>query len=183
MRLTLNGCACWVFAAGFLAAGIALIVWGRQWAPGADAAATVFRTDRSCTAPLSAVTPPGECTVVAATVVFAGYSVSNSFTRTHTRTPYVYLRFADGRTESNDLVGADGGFFADVVRPGAPARVQLFRGTLVRVASGRAVAETNSAPDGTAQAVSAMPWLGAVLVIIAALFGYGGIRDGKRRAS
>ena len=180
MRLTLNGCACAVFAAGFLAVGIALIVFGRQLGPHDDAAAKVFRTDPSCTAPLGAATPPGACTVVAATVVVAGERASNAFTRVRTSTPYVYLRFADGRTESDDLEGGDGRFFADTVRPGAPARVQFFRGALVRVAAAGAVAKTLAAPDVSAQADSEMPWVGALLIVIAALFAYGGIRSSAR---
>jgi hypothetical protein len=177
VRLTLNGCACFVFAAGFLAVGVALMVSGRQLAPGDNAAAKVFRTDRSCTAPLTVVTPPGECTVVAATVIIAGERVSNAFTRVRSHTPYVYLRFADGRTQSEDLDGGDGSFFAMDVRPGAPARAQFFRGVLVRVASGNVVAETFSAPDVSAQAVFEMPWVGAVLIVIAGLFAFGGIRS------
>jgi hypothetical protein len=180
MRLTLNGCACAVFAAAFLAVGIMFIVFGRQLAPRDNAAAQVFRTDPSCTAPLTVAAPPGECTVVAATVLVARMRMSNSMGRTRGRTPYVYLHFADGSAHSDDLVGSDGRDFVESVRSGALARAQLFRGTLVRVTSGRSSAETISAPDYSATTDSQMPWVGAVLIAIAALFGYGGFRATRR---
>jgi hypothetical protein len=180
MRLTLNGCACFVFAAGLLALGIAFIVFGRQLAPGDTAAARAFRTDPSCTAPLSAVAPPGDCTVVTATVLVAAIRMGNSLGRTRNRAPYVYLRFADGSAQTDDLVGSDGRDFVASVRSGAPARAQLFRGKFVRVASGSSAAETISAPDFSAATDSEMPWVGAVLIAIAALFAFFGFRGARR---
>src|ERR1700681_235534 len=129
MRLTLNGCACFVFAVGLLALGIGFVVFGRQLAPGDTVAAKAFRTDPSCTAPLSAIVPPGDCTVVDATVLVAAVRMGNSLGRTRSRTAYVYLHFADGSAHSDDLVGSDGRDFVQSVHSGAPARAQLFRGT------------------------------------------------------
>ena len=180
MRLTLNGCACFVFAVGLLALGIAFIVFGRQLAPADTVAAQAFRTDPSCTAPLSAVVPPGNCTVVAATVLVAVMRVGNAMGRTRSRTPYVYLHFADGSTLSDDLEGSDGRDFVQSVHSGAPARAQLFRGKLVRVASGRSTAETISAPDVSAATDAEMPWVGAVLIAVASLFAFAGLRGARR---
>ena len=179
MRLTLNGFACAVFAAGLLALGIMFIVFGRELAPRDNAAANAFRADPSCRAELTTVPPPGECTVVAGTVLVAEMR-AGGFGRTRSRTPYVYLRFADGSAHSDDLVGSDGRDFVESVRSGAPARAQLFRGTLVRVASGNSAAETLSAPDVSATADSEMPWVGAVLIAIASLFVFGGLRSARR---
>jgi hypothetical protein len=173
----LNGCACFVFALGFLAFGITSIVFGRQQSPDANADATIFRTDPSCAVLTSAVASKGACTVVDATVIVAGKRDNHHFTRVPSYTPYVFLRFADGTTRTEDLDGRDGDWFGDTVRPGAPARVLFFRGTLVRVVSGKTSAETISAPDTTATAVSQMPWLGVVLIVIGGLFAFGGVRS------
>jgi hypothetical protein len=185
----LNGCASLVFAAGFLAVGIGFIAAGRQLGPQDRVTAQVFRTDPSCGASLVAVAravaasgnsttagPRGNCTVVAATVLAAVNRRNNSFTRTPSYTPVVYLRFPDGTTHDDTLDGLDGRSFVDTVRTGALARAQLFRGTLVRVASGTSTAETTSAPDVNAATDSQMPWVGAGLVVIAGLLTFFGVR-------
>ncbi len=172
-----------MFAIGLLALGIGFIVSGRQLAPNETADAKVFRTDPSCTAPLtSAVAAKGDCTVVTAAFVVPGVRRGGGMSRTPSETPYVYVRFADGTSQTDDLEGSDGRWFASSVRPGSPARVQLFRGKLVRVASGNSVAETISAPDVSATTVSQMPWVGGVLIAIAALFALGGVRSMRRPA-
>jgi hypothetical protein len=164
-----------VVALGLLAIGIMFIASGRQLAPRDRAAAEVFRTDPSCTAALSADAPPGACEVVAAQVLVAEMRMSG-FSRTRSKTPYVYLRFADGTFRNGDLDGSDGRDFVESVKSGAPARAQLFRGTLVRVASGNASAETDAAPDISAAADSEMPWVGGALIAIAALFAFASAR-------
>ena len=168
-----------VVALGLLAIGIMFIASGRQLAPRDRAAAEVFRTDPSCTAPLSADVPPGACNVVTAQVLVAAMR-TGSFARTRSKTPYVYLRFADGTYQTADLDGSDGRDFVASVKSGAPARAQLFRGTLVRVASGNASAETDAAPDISAAVDSEMPWVGAVLIAIAAVFGFAAVRAARR---
>jgi hypothetical protein len=167
-----------VVALGLLAFGIMFIAFGRQLAPRDRAAAEAFRTDRSCTAPLSGAAPPGDCTVVAAQVLVAAMR-TGGFGRTRSRTPYVYLRFADGTFRSGDLDGSDGRNFVETVKSGAPARAQLFRGTLVRIASGNASAETDAAPDVSAAADSQMPWVGGALIVIAALFAFAAMRAAR----
>jgi hypothetical protein len=164
-----------VVALGLLAIGIMFIASGRQLAPRDRAAAEVFRTDPSCTALLSADVPPGACRVVAAEVLVAEVRMGG-FGRTRSKTPYVYLRFADGTFRSGDLDGSDGRDFVESVKPGAPARAQLFRGTLVRVASGNAAAETDAAPDISAAVDSEMPWVGGGLIAIAAVFVFASAR-------
>jgi hypothetical protein len=173
--LSLNGCASLVFAVGLLALGIMFMVSGRELAPGDRAAAQAFRTDRSCTASLSADAPPGNCTVVAAKTLFTAMRTGSSG-RIRSRTPYVYVRLADGTSYTDDLDGSDGRYFAESVKPGAAARVQFFRGKLVRVASGGSSAETISAPDVSATTDSQMPWVGAGLIVIAALFAFAATR-------
>jgi hypothetical protein len=179
VRLTLNGCACFVFAVGLFALGVGFMVAGKQLAPRDAAAAKAFRNDPSCAAPLTTVAPPGDCTVVAATVLVAEMRMG-PWGRPPSRTPYVYLHFADGSAHSDDLQGSDGRYFVESVRSGAAARAQLFRGQLVRVASGNATAETVSAPDVSAATDSEMPWAGAVLIAIAALFAFFGFRGARR---
>jgi hypothetical protein len=179
VRLTLNGCACLVFAIGFFALGVGFVISGNQLAPRDGAAANAFRTDPSCTAALTAAAPPGDCTVVTATVLVAEMRMG-PWGRPPSRTPYAYLRFADGSMHSDDLDGSDGRDFVESVRSGAPARAQLFRGKLVRVASGSSSAETVSAPDVSATADSEMPWVGTVLIAIAALFAFFGLRGARR---
>jgi hypothetical protein len=164
-----------VVALGLLAIGIMFIASGRQLAPRDRAAAQVFRTDPSCTAPLSSGAPSGACKVVAAQVLVAAMRTAG-FGRTRSKTPYVYLRFADGTFGSGDLDGSDGRDFVESVKSGAPARAQLFRGTLVRVASGNASAETDAAPDISAAADSQMPWFGGGLIAVAALFAFASAR-------
>jgi len=177
--LRLNACAMVVLALGLLAFGVMFIASGLQLAPRDRAAAEAFRTDRSCTAPLSAPAPPGNCTVVAAQVLVAAMR-SGSSGRTRSKTPYVYLRFGDGTFRSDDLDGSDGRDFVESVKSGAPARAQLFRGMLVRVSSGNASAETESAPDVAAATDSQMPWLGGGLILAAALFAFAAVRAARR---
>ncbi|HWT06864.1 MAG TPA: hypothetical protein VN224_13965 [Xanthomonadales bacterium] len=167
----MNGCAMVVVALGLLALGMMFIVSGLQLAPRDRAAAAVFRTDPSCTAPLSADPPPGECTVVVAQVLVAAMR-TGSAGRPPSKTPYVYLRLADGTFQTGDLIGSDGRNFVETVNSGAPARAQRFRGKLARVASGNSSAETDSAPDVSAAADSQMPWAGGALIVIAALFAF-----------
>ncbi|MEA2785924.1 MAG: hypothetical protein QOF71_2028 [Candidatus Eremiobacteraeota bacterium] len=171
-----------VLALLFLGVGVMFIASGRQLAPRDRAAAEVFRTDPSCTAPLSADARPGACKVVAAQVLVAEMRIAGGFSRTRSRTPYVYLRFADGTFRNGDLDGSDGRNFVASVKSGAPARAQLFRGTLVRVASGNASAETDEAPDISAAADSEMPWVGGGLIAIAALFVFASVRALRRVA-
>lgn len=174
------GCSYVIVAVGLIALGIMFVVFGRQLAPQDSEAAQVFRTDPSCTAALSAVVRPGACNVVDATVLVAAMRRGGGMSRTPSYTPYVYVRLADGTTQHDDLDGSAGRVFVSFVRSGAPARAQLFRGTLARVASGDNLAETESAPDVTATSDSEMPWVGAVLIAIAALFVFGGLRAGRR---
>ena len=162
-------------ALGLLAIGIMFVVSGRQLAPRDRAAAQVFRTDPSCTAPLSFDVPPGACKVVAAQVLVAEMRLGG-FARTRSKTPYVYLRFADGTFRNGDLDGSDGRYFVESVKSGARARAQLFRGALVRVASGNASAETDEAPDISAAADSQMPWFGGALIAVAVLFAFASAR-------
>jgi len=176
------GCSYVIVAVGLIALGIMFIVAGRQLAPQDNEAAQVFRTDPSCTASLTAVVRPGACTIVDATVLVAATRRGGGMTRTPSYTPYVYVRLADGTTQHDDLDGSAGDVFADSVHSGARARAQLFRGTLVRVLSGDDAAETISAPDVSLTSDSEMPWVGAVLIGIAALFVYGGLRVGRRAA-
>lgn len=150
---------------------------GLQLAPRDRAAAQAFRTDRSCAVPLSGNPPPGDCTVVAAKVLVAEMRTGGSG-RTRSRAPYVYLRLADGSFQTDDLDGSDGRDFVESVNSGAPARAQLFRGKLVRVASGNSSAETISAPDVSAATDSQMPWVGGGLIVIAALFVFAAVRRG-----
>lgn len=164
-----------VVAFGLLAIGAMFIASGRQLAPRDRAAAYVFRTDPSCTAPLSADVRPGACMAVSAQVLVAEMRMSG-FSRTRGKTPYVYLRFADGTFGNGDLDGSDGRNFVESVKSGAPVRAQLFRGTLVRVASGNASAETDAAPDISAAADSQMPWVGGGVIAVAALFAFASVR-------
>ena len=180
--MRLNGCAMVVVALGLLAFGMMLIASGLQLAPRDRAAAQAFRTDPSCTAPLSGGSPPGDCTVVVAQVLVAAMRTGSSG-RPPSKTPYVSLRLADGTFQTADLDGSDGRNFVETVNSGAPARAQLFRGKLVRVASGNSSAETDSAPDVAAATDSQMPWAGGGLIVIAALFAFAAVRAARRAST
>lgn len=168
-----------VLALLFLAVGMMFISSGIQLAPRDRAAADTFRTDRSCVASLDADAPPGACRVVAAQVLVAAMR-TGGFSRTRSKTPYVSVRFSDGTTQTADLDGSAGRDFVETVDSGAPARAQLFRGTLVRVVSGKSSAETDAAPDISATADSEMPWVGAVLIAVAAIFAFFAVRAARR---
>lgn len=174
------GCSYVIVAVGLITLGIMFVVFGRQLAPQDNEAAQVFRTDRSCTASLTSTAPPGACTVVNATVLVAAMRRGGGMARTPSYTPYVYVRLADGTTQHDDLDGSAGDVFAYSVHSGARARAQLFRGILVRVLSGDNAAETISAPDVSLTSDSEMPWVGAGLIAIAALFVFAGFRAGRR---
>jgi hypothetical protein len=176
--MRLNGYAMVVVALGLLALGIMFIASGLQLAPRDRAAAAVFRADPSCTASLSARPPPGECTVAIAQVLVAAMRTGASG-RPPSKTPYVYLRLADGTFETGDLDGSAGRNFVETVNSGASARAQLFRGKLVRVVSGSSSAETDAAPDIAAATDSQMPWAGGALIGIAALFAFAAVRAAR----
>ena len=176
------GCSYLIMTLGFVVLGILFIVSGFQLRPQDDEAAQVFRTDPSCTATLSAVVRPGACTIVNATILVAAERRGGGMSRTPSYTPYVYVRLADGTTQHDDLDGGAGSVFVDFVHSGAPARAQLFRGTLVRVVSGDNSSETISAPDVSLTDDSEMPWVGGGLIVIGALFFYAGLRAGRRAA-
>jgi hypothetical protein len=94
----------------------------------------------------------------------------------------VSVRYADGTIHQDDLDGGAGLSFALSVHSGAAAHVQLYRGTFVRVTAEGSSAETESAPDVSATSDAEMPWVGAVLIVIAGLFVWGGLRAGRRAA-
>jgi len=171
----LNGYAMIVVALGLLAFGTMFIASGLQLTPRDRSAAQAFRTDASCTARLSADVPPGVCTVVVAQVLVAAMRTGTSG-RPPSKTPYVYLRLADGTFQTGDLDGSAGRDFVESVNSGAAARAQLFRGKLVRVASGNSSAETDAAPDIAALNDAQMPWFGSALIAIAAVFGFAAMR-------
>lgn|GEM_PF-2033776 len=153
-----------------LALGIMCVAAGRELAPHDRAEALAFRTDPSCTAPLTAaVVPRGQCVVSDVAVLATEMRTGGGISRTHSTTPYVYVHLADGRSYDEELEGSDGRFFVDSVPSGSHARAQLFRGRLVRVASGNASAETASAPDVNAATDAQMPWIGGGLIVIAVL--------------
>lgn len=176
------GCSYVIVAVGLITLGVMCVVSGRQLAPQDNEDARVFRTDPSCSAALTRDAPKGACSVVDATIVVTGMRRGGGLTRTPSYTPNVYVRFADGTSQHDDLDGSAGDVFAESVQPGAAARVQLFRGVMVRVVSGSDHAETISAPDVAAETASELPWVGAVLIVIAALFVFFGFRAGRRPA-
>jgi hypothetical protein len=173
----LNGCACIVVAVGLTVLGLGLVWSGRQLGPRDSEALRAFRSDRSCTTALTDAAPRGDCSVVAAVVLVAEMRRSGGLARTPRSIPFVSLQFADGTIHEDELDGSDGRFFAETVRSGTAARAQLFRGTLVRVVSGSASAETLSAPDVAASSDAEMPWAGTGLIVIAALFLIAGLRS------
>ena len=170
-----NGCAMMLIALGLVALGLSFIASGLHLGPRDRAEALAFRTDRSCTVRLSRDAPPGDCTVITAQVLVAAMRTGSSG-RPPSKTPYVYLRFADGTMHRADLDGSDGRNFVETVNSGTPALAQLFRGKLVRVASGSSSAETDAAPDIAATNDSQMPWAGGGLIAVAALFAFASAR-------
>jgi hypothetical protein len=177
------GCSYVIVAVGLTALGIAFAMAGIQLAPQDSVAANEFRTDPSCTAAFSGGVRPGACSVVNAMVLVTAERRGGGFTRTPSETPYVSVRYADGTIHQDDLDGGAGTVFALGVHSGAPARVQLYRGTFVRIIAEDTSAETISAPDVNATDDSEMPWVGAVLIVIAGLFVWGGLRAGRRAAA
>ena len=68
-----------------------------------------------------------------------------------------------------ELDGSSGGTFVYGVASGARARVQYFRGNVVRVTSGTSAAESVDAPDVDADTVGQLPWVGIVAILVAVL--------------
>jgi hypothetical protein len=160
------GCGYIVFPLLLLIFGLTSVFVARQLAPQTSTDAQVFRSDLSCGADLNATTSAGACRTVDAEVLVAEMRKSG-FARTPVRTPFVALRFADGTFHEAQLDGSGGEVFTDFVKPGAPARVQLFRGTIVRVVSGKDLAVTTDAPSVDAEMVTEMPWVGGIVIALA----------------
>ena len=163
------GCTFVLLPLVLIIAGIAFLSAGKQLAPDANSAAQVFRSDPSCTANLDATAPLGACTVVDATVLSAEMRVSGYGGKTRTKKPYAYVRDANGRMSDVELDDSSGGTFVYSVASGARARVQYFRGNVVRVTSGTSAAESVDAPDIDAETVSQLPWVGIVAILVAVL--------------
>jgi hypothetical protein len=167
-----------------IALGIMFVASGRELAPRDREEAQAFRTDPSCTASLSAtVVPPGQCDVSDVAVLATEMRTAGGFSRTRSRTPYVFVRLADGRSYDEELDGFAGRDFVASVPSGSRARAQRFRGRLVRVASGKSSAETISAPDVNAASDAEMPWVGAGLIVIAVLIVLARARAVRRAGS
>jgi hypothetical protein len=88
--------------------------------------------------------------------------------KTRVHTPKVYLRYADGSFHGAELDGSGASTFVYVVKSGARARAQSFRGTLVRVTSGTDMAETVDAPDVNVETAREMPEVGTIAILFAA---------------
>jgi hypothetical protein len=163
------GCTFVVVPFILVLAGVAFLSAGKQLAPDANSAAQVFRSDPSCTANLNVTPPLGACTVVDATVLSAEMRVTGYGGKTRPETPYAYVRDARGRTSDVELDSDSGGVFVYSVSSGARARVQYFRGNVVRVTSGTTSAESVDAPDVDAATVGELPWVGIVAILVAVL--------------
>jgi hypothetical protein len=162
------GCGFVVFPIVLIGLGLAFVSAGRQLAPQSNADAAAFRSDPSCAPDLTVRAPRGACTTIDATVV--GADVRQSGTgKTPVRTPFAVLRFADGTFHEVELDAGTGEVFVYSVASGARARVQLFRGNVVRITAGTDNAETVAAPDVDAANVGQMPWVGAVAIVAAIL--------------
>jgi hypothetical protein len=163
------GCTFVLLPLVLILVGIAFLSAGKQLAPDANSAAQVFRSDPSCTANLNVTPPAGACTVVDATVLSAEMRVIGYGGKTRPETPYAYVRDANGRMSDVELDGSSGGTFVYGVASGARARVQYFRGNVVRVTSGTSAAESVDAPDVDADTVGQLPWVGIVAILVAVL--------------
>ncbi len=162
--------------------GITALVAGPMQAPRDKAAAQAFRDDPSCAADLAqAPAANGACSVVDAVVdmVYVGPTDTQALRTTSTQ-PAVRLRFPDGTVHNADLADSAGRAFVKAVYPGTTARVQLFRGKVVRVAEGDIAAETSSAPDVMASSDAMLPWAGAWMIAGGLVAGFFSIRFLRR---
>ncbi len=162
------GCSYIFFPLLLVVFGLTSVFVGRQLAPQTNAAAKVFRDDPSCGADLHARTPPGACTTVDAQLLGAEIRKSGN-AKSVVRTTFISVRYEDGTIHEAQLDGSAGDIFPYFVKSGAPTRVQLFRGTIVRVTTGTTSAETIDAPDVNAESVSEMPWVGTIAIVVALL--------------
>lgn len=175
----LNTGAYFVFALILFAVGAGFIWAGRTSTPDDDATAKVFASDPSCAASLSRALPAGQCRTFDA-IVLGTELRYHGIGKTRGHDDYVSMRFSDGTFHDSDLIGNDADYFMSAVPSGAPARVQQFRGEIVRIIAAGLTVETMSAPDVTAQADSEEPWAGAALIAVALIFLFFGVRAALR---
>jgi hypothetical protein len=175
----MNTGAYFVFALILFAVGAGFIWAGRTGAPSDDAAAKVFASDPSCAESLSRDLPAGACRTFDA-MVLGTEARYHGVGKTRGHDSVVSVRLSDGTIYERDLAGRDGDLFVYAVKSGSPARVQEFRGEIVRIVAGGLTVETMSAPDVSAQADSEMPWAGAGLIAVALLFAFFGVRAALR---
>jgi hypothetical protein len=149
--------------------GLALVVTSLGQHPGDAAVADAFRRDPSCGADLASATAVGACRVEDAAIDEATDFQLGSVRRTHS--DFVVVVHAGDRLRRLHLSGADGRAFVHRVARGASARVQLFRGNVVRIAANGMTAETQAAPDLIASSNGQMPWVGAGIAAVGVLFG------------
>jgi hypothetical protein len=152
-----------------IAAGLALAVGSLRQRPGGAAVADAFRRDATCRADLPSATVTGACRVESATIDEATEFRLGAVRRKHSDF-VVVLRTGDSVRRVH-LSGSDGPAFVHGVPRGAPARVQLFRGTIVRLAANGITAETQAAPDVVASSNGQMPWVGGGIALVGAVFG------------
>ena len=168
-----------VFALLLGAVGAGFVWAGQASAPSDNAAAAVFGSDPSCAASLGRDLPTGQCRTFDATVLGTELRY-HGIGRTRAHDDVVSVKLSDGTIHENDLAGGDADLFVYAVKSGSLARVQQFRGDIVRILAAGLTAETMSAPDVSAQADSEMPWGGAALIAVALIFVFFGVRAARR---
>ena len=163
--------------------GLWLAVASLQQHPGDAAVADAFRRDASCGTDLASALAAGACRVQDAVIDEATEFHLGSVRRN--RDDDVVVLHAGDRVLRVHLSGANGPAFVHGVARGMPARVQLFHGTIVRLAANGITAETRAAPDVVASSNGQMPWVGGGIAAVGAVFGLAAtslLRRGGRSA-
>jgi hypothetical protein len=150
--------------------GLWLVVTSLQQHPGDAAVADAFRRDAGCGTDLPSGPAAGACRVQDAVIDEATEFHLGSVRRKHDD-DVVVLRAGDRVRRRVHLSDADGPAFVHGVARGTPARVQLFHGTIVRLAANGMTAETRAAPDVVASSNGQMPWVGGGIAAAGAVFG------------
>jgi hypothetical protein len=154
-----------------LALGLGVAVSAMRVSGADDATARAFRADPSCGADLAAAraAAAGACRVEDAVIESATEFRLGSVRHPHAD-DVVAVRIGAVHRRVH-LAASNGGTFVHAVAADAPARVQLYGTTIVRIEANGVTAQTLSSPDVAASANAQMPWVGAGIAGIGVVFG------------
>jgi hypothetical protein len=146
--------------------------------PAVAANVAAYRADPACSAPMATAAPGSVCSFADAKIVAKDPGASGT-AKTGGSSPHVTLALAGGSTV---LVTPADDRFIGALTVGEPARVELFKGIVVKVSTASAVTDTNTNPLEIEHTNPILYPIGAVFALAGLVMAFQSIRRSRRRA-